>query len=78
MKDEPLAGKRAYWQRVVTDERIELSVDVRDRAVCIVDDLYKSGFTIWSFAKLLKQKGAGPVFGLCCVKSLRDDDAYGS
>lgn len=78
MKDEPLAGKREYWRRVVENERVELSCEVCGRTVSIIDDLYKSGYTLWSYAKLLKQKGAKSVYGLCCVKSLRDDDAYGT
>lgn len=78
MKDELLAGKREYWRGVVAGDRVELSGDVRGRSVLIIDDLYKSGFTMWSYAKLLKNKGAFSVSGLCCVKSLRDDDSHES
>ena len=45
--------------------------------VFIVDDLYQSGTTMWAFARYLKNLGARQVFGLACVKSLRDSDNVG-
>ena len=55
-------------------ESITITGDVRDKDVIIIDDLYQSGFTMWTVAQLLKNKGAKKVFGLACVKSLRDTD----
>lgn len=40
----------------------------------MVDDLYQSGTTMWEYAKFLKTLGARFVFGIVCVKSLRDSD----
>ncbi|GEM_PF-617387 len=40
----------------------------------IVDDLYQSGITIRMYADFLKKHGAKNVYGISCVKSLRDDD----
>lgn len=40
----------------------------------MVDDLYQSGATMWEYAKFLKSLGAICVFGIVCVKSLRDSD----
>jgi len=61
----------------LTDELIEaikITGDVREKDIIIIDDLYQSGFTMWTVAQLLKNKGAKKVFGLACVKSLRDTD----
>ncbi len=48
--------------------------DVEGKSIILVDDLYQSGFTMWTVAKLLKKKGAKKVLGLACVKSWRDTD----
>ncbi len=53
---------------------IKITGNVSGKDVIIVDDLYQSGFTMWTVAKLLKQNGAKTVLGLACVKSLRDTD----
>ena len=53
---------------------IEITGSMKGKDVIIVDDLYQSGFTLWSIANLLKQKGAKSVLGLVCVKSRRDTD----
>lgn len=42
--------------------------------IVVVDDLYQSGTTIWSYAKYLKSLGANAVLGLACEKSWHDDD----
>jgi hypothetical protein len=46
--------------------------DVSEQSVLLVDDLYQSGTTMWTLAKLLKEHGAEKVYGLACVKSWRD------
>jgi hypothetical protein len=66
--------KIAQWAKVVEEQGIKLSRPVRDCSVIIVDDLYQSGASLWSFAKYLKGQGAVTVIGLVCVKSLRDTD----
>ncbi len=53
---------------------IEITGDVEGKIVIVIDDLYQSGFTMWTVAKLLKKKGAKRVLGLACVKSWRDTD----
>lgn len=53
---------------------IEIIGDVKGKSIILIDDLYQSGFTMWTVAKLLKQKGARIVLGLTCVKSWRDTD----
>lgn len=53
---------------------IEIIGDVERKSIILIDDLYQSGFTMWTIAKLLKRKGARMVLGLACVKSWRDTD----
>lgn len=53
---------------------IEIIGDVERKSIILIDDLYQSGFTMWSIAKLLKKEGARRVLGLACVKSWRDTD----
>ncbi len=55
-------------------DSIEIIGDVEDKDIIIIDDLYQSGFTMWTVAKLLKDNGANKVRGLACVKSWRDTD----
>ena len=45
-----------------------------DKDVIIIDDLYQSGVSMWSYAKFLKSLGAKRVMGISAVKSLRDSD----
>ncbi len=61
------------WQRIYTSEDcVDLSFDVAGKTILIVDDLYQSGITMWSYAKYLKERGAKHVFGFSIVKSWRD------
>jgi hypothetical protein len=53
---------------------IEINGDVEGKDIIVIDDLYQSGFTMWTVAKLLKNRGARSVLGLACVKSWRDTD----
>lgn len=47
---------------------------VENRVVLVVDDLYQSGMTMWTIAKMLKARGARAVYGAACVKTFRDTD----
>lgn len=76
---QPLKGvsvedKIPIWQGLYSDGCVDLADSVDGRMVVIVDDLYQSGATMWAFAEYLKSEGASYVFGLPCVKSLRDSD----
>jgi predicted amidophosphoribosyltransferase len=74
LKNATLDEKRTEWQRLTTPGAITLSRPVSGCAVYVVDDLYQSGTTIWTYARYLKSAGARWVFGIVCVKSLRDTD----
>lgn len=66
--------KIAQWSSIIQSNGIKLSRSVKECSVIVVDDLYQSGASLWSFAKYLKSQSAGAVVGLACVKSLRDTD----
>lgn len=74
LKDLDLERKRMEWERLFEAEAVSISDSVDDATVVVVDDLYQSGTTMWSFARYLKQQGARHVLGLVCVKTLRDTD----
>ena len=74
LKGVSVEDKIPIWQQLYDDGCVELSESVDDKAVLVIDDLYQSGATMWMFAKYLKEQGAKYVFGLPCVKSLRDTD----
>ena len=74
MKGTRVEEKIPIWQSLYDQECVVLSGDVSGKLVVIVDDLYQSGATLWMFAKYLKSIGASHIFGIPCVKSLRDSD----
>lgn len=75
LKGLPVEKKIPEWKRIYSEpDSVELLGDVDGRTIVVVDDLYQSGATLWSFATFLKDQGARHVIGLPCVKSLRDSD----
>ncbi len=74
LKELPLVDKIACWRSLQQSGAISLSDSVVDRTVIVVDDLYQSGSTIWSYAAYLKAAGAAAAIGMVCVKSCRDTD----
>lgn len=74
MKDLPFIDKLQKWQSILSSDHIKISDSVSGKNVYIIDDLYQSGISMWSFAKFLKLKGANRVFGLVCVKAGKDTD----
>jgi phosphoribosylpyrophosphate synthetase len=73
-KNLSIDQKIAQWQKILRSRGIMLSRPVANCSVIVVDDLYQSGVSLWSFAKYLKSQKARSVVGLTCVKSLRDTD----
>lgn len=43
-------------------------------SIILIDDKYQSGVTIQYVASKLRDAGAGEIYGLCAVKTLRDTD----
>jgi len=73
-KELMVGRKITAWEKILTEGKIRLSGSIEGCAVYVIDDLYQSGATMWSYAKYLKSCGASAVFGLACVKTLRDTD----
>lgn len=74
-KKEPLKTK-AFDERWSYLESVGLNVsaDVREKSIVVVDDLYQSGTSIAFIASKLLSNGASRVIGLSVVKSLSDSD----
>ncbi len=53
---------------------ILVNVDVKGKNIILVDDLYQSGTTLQYVAMKLKESGAKKIYGLCIVKSRKDND----
>lgn len=69
LRSLPIDQKLAALAGVFT-----LDESVQGKTVLVIDDLYQSGVTAWSLAKLLKSHGAREVYALACVKSWSDTD----
>lgn len=74
MKQLTVEDKIAIWRKIYDNNNVVLNSYVRGKNIIVVDDLYQSGATIWEYAKYLKIMGAKQVYGIVCVKSLRDSD----
>ena len=48
-----------------------------NKKVILIDDKYQSGVTLQYVASKLLENGASQVYGLCAVKTMRDDDNDG-
>lgn len=73
-KDLPVNRKFEEWGRIYHEDSVTLSQSVEDCVVYVIDDLYQSGATLWSYARFLKDMGASAVRGLVCEKSWSDGD----
>lgn len=74
MKELSVKEKIEVWESIYRRGDVELSNDIQGKNVLVIDDLYQSGTTMWQYARFLKSQGAEKVFGLVCVKSLKDSD----
>ncbi len=53
---------------------LSIGVDITNKNIILVDDLYQSGTTLQFIAMKLKEKGCKKVYGLSIVKSRKDTD----
>lgn len=74
MKQISVSQKNYEWEKIYNSGNVLLNGDIIGKNIVIVDDLYQSGVTMWQYARYLKSQGANQVWGLVCVKSLRDSD----
>lgn len=71
IKESTLDKKWEGWERA----RVSFKNDnVNSKKIILIDDKYQSGITMQYIAMILQQAGAADVYGLCCVKTLRDTD----
>ena len=71
IKDAPASERWDVWDAcgLSFDPPLEDSP-----SVILIDDKYQSGVTIHYVASKLRDAGAGEIYGLCAVKTLRDTD----
>lgn len=73
-KNLQLSQKLRVLEEIMSPSNVRLSRQVTATNIIVIDDLYQSGVTLWSFARCLKRMGASSVHGIACVKSWRDTD----
>lgn len=74
MKQLSIKDKIDTWDKIYSENGVILDSQIKGKQIMVVDDLYQSGATMWEYAKFLKEQGAECVFGVVCVKSLKDSD----
>lgn len=74
MKQLSLNDRINVWKSLYINDKVNIAGSVAGKNVIIFDDLYQSGVTMWMYARYLKKMGAKKVFGLVCVKALKDSD----
>jgi Predicted amidophosphoribosyltransferases len=66
--------KISMWDNIFKSGQVSLSDNVQGKSIIIIDDLYQSGASLWTYAKYLKALKASEVVGIVAVKSQRDSD----
>lgn len=74
MKKLAIEEKINVWNNIYNSGNVTIEDDIMRKNVILFDDLYQSGTTMWQYARFLKELGAKSVWGLVCVKSLKDSD----
>lgn len=74
MKQLSIKEKIETWDKIYYNNGVEVDSSVKGKKIIVIDDLYQSGITMWEYARFLKSLGASLVFGMVCVKSLKDSD----
>ena len=70
-KSATLDDKWAAWEAA---QLAFNGTDITDKRIILIDDKYQSGTTIQYIAMKLQEAGAGRIYGLCVVKTMRDTD----
>lgn len=74
VKDAPIERKWELWEDAKLHYKNPDNLDIRGKAIILIDDKYQSGVTIQFVAMKLQHAGAGAIYGLSMVKTLGDDD----
>ncbi len=74
LKRVALKAKLHICRELYFLDKVSLATSVVGRDIIVIDDLYQSGTTLWSYARYLKNMGAAKVIGMVCEKNFRDSD----
>jgi len=72
-KDKDLKNIESTEEKMEALKGFDLTfdnLDLKNKAIVLVDDMYKSGLTMQFVAMKMKEAGAKYVFGICLVKAL--------
>ena len=72
-------SQKEKWDALENTEFKDNEVDsaLKNKTVILIDDKYQSGVTLQYVASKLLERGASQIYGLCAVKTMRDDDNDG-
>ncbi len=73
-RDLKIEEKIKMWEELYQNNGVLLGDSISGCDVVIIDDIYQSGVTLWSYARLLKSLGAASVHALVCEKTWSDHD----
>lgn len=71
VKEARVEDKWLAWQQ--SGLTFSPALEGRPRVI-VIDDKYQSGTTLQYVASVLRASGAGEIYGMCAVKTLRDTD----
>ncbi|MDR2104845.1 MAG: phosphoribosyltransferase [Deferribacteraceae bacterium] len=74
MKSVTLDVKKNFWDGIYKKGEVTFNIDVANKTILIVDDLYQSGTSINMYTEYLKSCLARVVFGLVLTKTLSSTD----
>lgn len=74
IKELSTSDKIQVWKNIYSNNSVSLSENVKGKDILIIDDLYQSGTSMWTYAEYLKKEGAHHIMGVTAVKSQRDSD----
>ena len=75
MKEQLVENKIKIWKNIFCCQNQNLLVPQAfyEKNICIIDDLYQSGASIWCFAEFLKKRyNAKTIVAVTAVKALKD------
>ena len=75
IKEQLVEDKITIWRSIFSqaDQSLLVHENIRGRDICIIDDLYQSGVSVWSFSEFLKNKyDIRTVVAITPVKALKD------
>lgn len=73
-KNDEIKGKTSEKKMELLEQfGLQIGIDVKEKTILLLDDMYQSGLTIQFVAMKLKEAGAKRVFGITLVKALGNE-----